>query len=141
MLCIRIRFLLTQTALHWGLLFGCGFDLLTCACARISYLQSCACRRLFSADVARFHNDALSELARNSAAVGCVVCVRSSGCVLLCGAFCGAFCAGLSGGKFHFRVEPNLIWGVYAACGRYKSLKRAASCSQKSLLAPPRRVC
>lgn len=86
-------------------------------CARISYLQSCACRRRCSADVARFHNNALSELARRGAAVGCVVCVRSSGCVLLCGAFCGAFCAGFSGGKNLFRVEPNLIWGVYAACG------------------------
>lgn len=119
MLCIRIQFLLTQTALHWGLLFGRGVDLLTCVCARISYPQSCACRRLFSADVARFHNDALSELARNSVAVGCVVCVRSSGCMLLCGAFCGALCARFSGGKIHFRVEPNLIWGVYATRGRF----------------------
>jgi hypothetical protein len=53
--------------------------------------------------VARFHNDALSELVQRDAAVGCIVCVRLSGCVWLCDAFCGSICAGINPvGRFNF---------------------------------------
>lgn len=31
--------------------------------------------------------------------------------------------------SFHFRVEPDLIWGVYTACGGDYNPKCAASCS------------
>ena len=34
-----------------------------------------------------------------------------------------------SGGKSQIRVEPNLIWGSYAVCGRDYNLKCTALCS------------
>lgn len=53
--------------------------------------------------VARFYNDALSELVQRAAAVGCIVYVWLSGCVCLCDAFCGAICAGINPvGRFNF---------------------------------------
>jgi len=87
-------------------------------CARISYPSTCVLMRRSVADVARCYNDALSELARRSAAVGCVVCVRFSGCVSLCGAFCGAFCAG------YFRWKDSISGRTGLDLGRVCGVRR-----------------
>ena len=39
------------------------------------------------------------------------------------------FASDNSGGKIQIRVEPNLIWGSYAVCGRDYNLKCTALCS------------
>eukprot|EP00644_Phytophthora_capsici_P003673 jgi/Phyca11/574670/estExt2_Genewise1.C_PHYCAscaffold_640217 len=44
------------------------------------------------------------------------------------------FVLDISGESFHFRVEPDLIWGVYAAYGGDSTPMCAASCSNQSLL-------
>lgn len=59
------------------------------------------CRRRV-ADVSRCYNDALSELVRRSAAVGCAVFMWSSGCVWRCDALCGAFRAVSLVERFNF---------------------------------------
>lgn len=80
----------------------CDVELVKSVCERISYLRSCAVYRRSVADVARCYNDALSELVRRSAAVGCAVFMWSSDYVSLRDALCGAFCAVSLVERFNF---------------------------------------
>ena len=58
-----------------------------------------------------------------------LVLVRISVCARWTMSSVVRFALDISGGKIQIWVEPNLIWGQYAACGWDYNLKCAASCS------------
>lgn len=126
MLCIRIQFYLTHSlrcAVYFVLTWWRVADENV---YWISYPCTCFGMWWFTADVARCNNNALSELAQRSAAVGDLVFVQISICISLDNIFCGSFCAGYFRWKDSNLGRTELDLGL--VCSMHRGLQPEVCC-------------